>query len=395
MHLSLMGSREVHQVAHGHSELHGFRETSNSYLASARSTHDKETTVRRSIAFIMGSALLASTVAIAVPAQAAESIPGGGASFPAVFMQQCAADYNGSQGNFTVTYTSTGSGTGKGNFSKGTFVYGQSDSKYTSGAPTFGWEYIPNVGGAITVPINLKNPQTGRTLGSSISLKQVTLAKIFSGNITTWNHPEILKDNPRIAKALPATPITIAYRSDASGTTNNFLQYLNAWAPSIFSKVQDDMGTAFPGGKPPANSVAGKGNQGVMANVLAKEGTIGYVDLGDAKGYPSARIQNALGEFVAPSAASAAKNLANQTNVGSEGLVTLDYNVKVNGAYPIAIFSYMLVRTDGKGPNGLGVRQFADYILAKCGPSRAASLGYVPVAGKVLAKARELALNIK
>jgi phosphate transport system substrate-binding protein len=351
--------------------------------------------VRRSIAILASTAIAASAVALAVPAQAANSIPGGGASFPAVFLQQCAADYNGSQSNFTITYTSTGSGTGKGNFSKGTFVFGQTDSKYSSGEPTFEWEYIPNIGGAITVPINLKNAQTGRTLGSSIQLKQATLAKIFSGNITTWNHPEIVKDNPRIAKALPATAITIAYRSDASGTTNNFLQYLNAWAPSIFGKVQDDMSTAFPGGTPPANSVAGKGNQGVMANVIAKEGTIGYVDLGDAKGYPSARLQNAKGEFVAPSSASAAKNLANQTDVGANGLVTLNYKVAVSGAYPISIFSYMLVRTDGKGPNGLGVRQFADYVLAKCGPSRAASLGYVPVGGKVLAKARQLALNIK
>ncbi|HAN70662.1 MAG TPA: hypothetical protein DCQ36_03610, partial [Actinobacteria bacterium] len=269
------------------------------------------------------------------------------------------------------------------------------DSKYSSGEPSWGWEYIPAIGGAITVPINLKNPTTGRTLGSSIQLKQTTLAKIFGGAITTWNHPEIKKDNARIAATLPATPITISYRSDSSGTTNNFLQYLNAWAPTIFPKVQDDMGTAFPGGKPPANSVAGRGNSGVMANVLAKEGTIGYVDLGDAKGYPSARIQNANGEFVAPSSASAAKNLANQTNIGADGLVSLDYKVKVPGAYPIAIFSYALARTDGKGPDGLGVRQFWDYTLAKCGPSRAASLGYVPVAGKVLAKAREFVQKIK
>jgi phosphate transport system substrate-binding protein len=351
--------------------------------------------VRRTLAILASAAVAVSTVGLATPAQAAENVPGGGASFPSVFMQQCAADYNGSQNNFTVTYTSTGSGTGKGNFAKGTFVYGQTDSAYASGEPTFSWEYIPNIGGAITVPINLKNAKTGRTLGSSIQLKQVTLAKIFAGAITTWNNAEIKKDNPRIATALPATPITISYRSDASGTTNNWLQYLNAWAPTIFPKVQDDMGTAFPGGKPPANSVAGKGNQGVMANVLAKEGTIGYVDLGDAKGYPSARIQNAKGEFIAPSSASAAKNLANQTNIGANGLVALNYKLAVSGAYPISIFSYMLARTDGKGPNGLGVRQFADYILAKCGPSRASSLGYVPVGGKVLAKARQLALKIQ
>jgi ABC-type phosphate transport system substrate-binding protein len=132
-----------------------------------------------------------------------------------------------------------------------------------------------------------------------------------------------------------------------------------------------------------------------MANVLAKEGTIGYVDLGDAKGYPSARLQNAKGEFIAPSSASAAKNLANQTDVAANGLINLNYKVAVSGAYPIAIFSYGLARTDGKGPNGLGVRQFYDYVLQKCGPSRAASLGYVPVGGKVLAKAKALVQNIK
>ena len=218
---------------------------------------------------------------------------------------------------------------------------------------------------------------------------------IFSGVITTWDNPEIANDNPRISEGLPATPITIAYRSDSSGTTNNFLQYLNAWAPTIWPKVQDDMTTAFPGGKPPANSVAGKGNSGVMANVLAKEGTLGYVDLGDAKGYPSARIQNAKGEFIAPSSASAAKNLANQTNIDALGLVQLNYKVAVSGAYPMSIFSYALARTDGKGPNGLGVRQFQDYVIQKCGPARAASLGYVPVAGKVLTVAKGLVAKIK
>ncbi len=351
--------------------------------------------MRRTLAILASTAVAVSTVALAAPARAAENIPSGGASFPYVFISQCAADFNASQKNFSIQYTSTGSGTGKGNFAKGTFVTAMTDSKYSSGEPSWDWEYIPAIGGAITVPINLKNKTTGRTLGSSIQLRQTTLAKIFSGNITKWNHPEILKDNPRIKASLPATPITISYRSDSSGTTNNFLQYMNAWAPSIFSKVQDDMSTAFPGGRPPANSVAGKGNSGVMANVLAKEGTIGYVDLGDAKGYPSARIQNAMGQFVAPSSASAAKNLANQSNVAANGLVTLNYKNRVSGAYPMAIFSYALARTDGKGPNGLGVRQFWDYVLQKCGPSRAASLGYVPVAGKVLSTAKGLVQKIK
>ena len=341
------------------------------------------------------TALAASALVGAVPANAAETISGGGASFPYPWIQACASDFNASQNNFTIQYTSTGSGTGKSNFTKGVFDYAQTDSNYSSGEPSFGWEYIPNIGGAVTFPINLKNKKTGRTLGSSIQLKQTTLAKILGGNIKMWNDKEILRSNSRIAASIPATPITVSYRSDNSGTSNNTLQYLNSWAPSIFSKVQDDFSTAFPGGKPPANSIAGKGNAGVMANVIATEGAIGYVDLGDSKGYPSARVQNAMGEFVAPSSASASKNLANQTNVAANGLVSLNYKVKAKGAYPVAIFSYLLARTDGKGPNGLGVRQFADYLLQKCGPQRASSLGYVPVGGKVLAKAKTLVNNIK
>jgi len=339
---------------------------------------------------------IAASIGLAVPASAAETISGGGASFPSVFLQQCAADYNGSQSNFIVNYQSVGSGRGKSGFTNGTYVFGATDSVYSSGAPTFDWEYIPMIGGAITIPVNLTSI-SGKKIGSQISLTQGTLVKIFGGNITTWNHPEILKANPRIAKDIPATLITIVYRADASGTTNNFLQYLNAWNPTIFPRVQDDMSSAFPGGKPLGNSISGPQNAGVMANVLAKDGAIGYVDLGDAiKGNAQmARIQNSLRQFVAPTSSSAAKNLANQTNVAANGLATLNYKVKVSGAYPIAIFSYMIVRTDGKGPNGLGVRQFADYVLQKCGPSRAATLGFVPVAGKVLAKAKQLALNIK
>jgi len=351
--------------------------------------------VRRTLAILASAAVAASTVAIAAPAQAANTISGGGASFPYPFLSACLSDFNATQNDFDIQYTSTGSGTGKSNFTKGIFTYAQTDSAYTSGQPSFDWEYIPDIGGAIAFPINLTNAKTGRSLGSSIQLKQSTLAKLLSGNLTTWRAPEILKDNPRIAAAIPNVPVTVAYRSGNSGTSNNTLQYLNAWAPSIWTKVQDDFSTAFPGGKPPANSVSGKDSASIVALVNSKPGTIGYVDFSDAKGYPVARIQNAKGEFVAPSAASAAKNLANQTNVAANGLVSLNYKLPVAGAYPVAIFSYGLAQTDGKGANGLGVRQFFDYVIQKCGPAKAASLGYVPVSGKVLAIAKGLVAKIK
>lgn len=360
--------------------------------------------MRRTLAILASAAVAASTVALAAPAaHAAVTVSGGGASFPYPFIEACRADFNAAAGQagvndgFDFQYQSTGSGTGKSNFTKGTFVYAQTDSKYADGAATqsWSWTYVPNIGGAIAFPINLRSTTTQKTLGSSINLKQVTLAKIMGGVIKMWNDPAILADNPLIAKQIPAQAITVVYRAGNSGTSNNTLQYLNAWAPTIFAKVQDDFSTGFPGGTPMATALSAKDSATLIATVNNTAGAIGYVDFSDAKGYPVARIENAMGEFVAPSVASAGKTLAQQTNVGANGLVALNYNVKLKGAYPAVIFSYGLGRTDGSGPNGLGVRQFESYVLGKCGPARAAQLGYVPVGGAVLQKALQLAATIK
>jgi len=331
----------------------------------------------------------------AAPANASGTLAGGGASYPYPFISQCAADFNASQSNYVVNYTSTGSGTGKSNFTNGTFTYAQTDSEYTSGEPTFGWTYVPNIGGAIVFPINLKNATTGANLGASIQLRQSTLAKMMAGVITKWNDPEILASNTRIATSIPATNITVVFRSGTSGTSNNTLQYLNAFEPTIWTKVQDDFATAFPGNAVPTSSLTGKDNATIISTVSSTDGAIGYVDFSDAKGYPSARIQNALGEFIAPSAASASKNLAQQLNIGVNGLVQLDYKLEAAGAYPLSIFSYGLARTDGAGPNGIGSREFQDYLIQTCGPSRAAQLGYVPVSGALLEKAKALVSTIQ
>ena len=147
---------------------------------------------------------------MASPASAEENIAGGGASFPYVFLSQCLTDFNASQNNFNVEYTSTGSGTGKGNFTKGTFVYAQSDSKFKPGTdPSWGWTYIPNIGGAITFPINLENKNTGRSLGSAIQLKQGTLTKIMAGKITNWRDKEILKSNSSPGQTRPPQTLRI------------------------------------------------------------------------------------------------------------------------------------------------------------------------------------------
>ena len=108
----------------------------------------------------------------------------------------------------------------------------------------------------------------------------------------------------------------------------------------------------------------------MLSLVARKAGTIGYVDFGDAKGYPSHASRTPAASSSPRRPPRPRRTWPTRPTSPPNGLVTLNYNSNVPGAYPAAIFSYMLARTDGKGPNGLGVRQFADYVLQKCGPSR-------------------------
>jgi len=352
------------------------------------------TTVRRSLTAALVAGLAAAGLTLSAPAFAQTTVGGGGASFSAILMQECAKDFNAGPGagKYGVQYASVGSSSGLRGFANGTYAFGGTDAAYTTGKPTFPWTYVPIAGGGISVPINLKGTN-GRPIGGSINLSQQNLAKIFAGQIPTWNNSALKKDNERIWKLMPNTPITVVYRADGSGTTNNFLQYLNAWAPTLFTKVQNDMSTAFPNGVPPVNSLSGPQNAGVMGQVALKDGAIGYVDLGDAikANATVANIQNAAGEFVKPTTSSIAKNLGEQTNVSTEGLVTLNYNVNAKGGYPIGIFTYALARTGGGTPASIGSGEFVRYIINTCGSQRAAALGYVPMEGKILDTAKTLA----
>jgi len=330
---------------------------------------------------------------IGSPAHAQTTVGGGGASFSALLMQECAKDFNASAGSggYVVQYASVGSSGGLRGFANGTYAFGGTDSAYSSNKPTFPWTYVPISGGGIAIPVNLKGTN-GRPIGGSINISQENLAKIFAGQIPTWNNSALKKDNERIWKLMPNTPVTVVYRADGSGTTNNFLQYLNAWRPDIFSKVQNDMSTAFIGGVPPVNSISGPQNAGVMGQVAMRDGAIGYVDLGDAikANATVANIQNAKGQFVKATISSIAKNLSEQTNVSSEGIVLLNYNVNSDGVYPIGIFTYALLRVGSKTPASLGSNAFVKYLIQTCGSQRAMSIGYVPLEGKILAVANNL-----
>ena len=336
--------------------------------------------------------LVAAGALVAAPASAQSTVVGGGASFPSVFVQECAKDFNASQRDYVMQYNSVGSGRGLTNFADGTYKYGASEAPYASAAnePKFPWAYITLVCGAVTLPITLKGTN-GKPIGNAIQLTQKNVTDIWSGKITNWRDPAILKTNAKIQKLIPNVPITLVYRSDASGTSNVWLSYLNAWAPNDGWRVQTNFNTGFPGGNPPTNSISGPQNAGVMAAVATKEGAIGYVDLGDALKQKAsmARIQNAQGEFVSPTAASVARNAALQTGLADKAFA-YNYQVKQRGAYPIYGISYALGRKDGSADAKAGAA-FIKYMLATCGPQRAAALGFVAPTGQLLQAANRVA----
>ena len=144
----------------------------------------------------------------------------------------------------------------------------------------------------MTAPITVSYNLSGVT--KPLKFTPATLAKIFQGDITTWNDPAIAADNPGVK--LPSTKITIARRSDSSGTTQNFTSYLTKAAGSVW-KLGAGSTVTWPDG-----SQGGNGNPGVSTIVKATDGAIGYVDYSDAvaSGLKFGSVQNPSGKFIAP-----------------------------------------------------------------------------------------------
>jgi ABC-type phosphate transport system substrate-binding protein len=228
---------------------------------------------------------------------------------------------------------------------------------------------------AIVMPINLKNSKTNgpqpRLVHSAEA--EARSPRSWADKITRWRDqgdPEL--ESAYCQAGIPSKDITVVYRSRQVRYDEQLPAVPEQHGHRASSVMcEDTMSTAFPGGKPPSNSIAGNKNSGVMAQILSKEGAIGYVDLGDAKGYPAARVQNAWASSLHRRLHRPRATSPTRPTFRSTGLVDLNYKVRAKGAYPIAIFSYALARTDGKGPNGLGVRQFQSTTSSRSAARRA------------------------
>jgi phosphate transport system substrate-binding protein len=339
--------------------------------------------MRKISGILVASALVASITLVAPAAYANETITGSGASYSNSMHQTCIAGYSVASTN-KVTYTSTGSGTGKTQFAAGTTQFGSSDSLYSSDAPA-NFTYVPLIGGPVAIVFNVKGVK-------NLNLTPKLLDGIFTGKITKWNDAKIKSVNAAVASKLPNSTIQIVYRSGNSGTTNNFGNYMkqtvggswkaaDAWADASGQTIGTGAGTGAV----------------VVTTVSGLDNSIGYVDLAESLtgGLSFAAIQNAAGQYVKASVAASARFLATQT-VSTNGEVVFDYKQKVKGGYNLSLISYGLAPT--KSPfatKAAAVKDYFTYFLSTCAPAKAASVGYVAVSGKLKAKAIELVAKIK
>ncbi len=235
------------------------------------------------------------TDAAAAPAAAGAKVTaevsGAGASFIFPLVSKWSADYNASTGA-KINYQSIGSGGGIAQIKAGTVDFGSSDKPLSSEElAQAGLAQFPSAIGGVVPVVNIEGLEAGK-----LRLSGALLADIFLGKVKTWNDPAIVAANPGVK--LPDGKITLVHRSDGSGTTFNFSNYLSKVSPEWKSKVGEGTSVQWPDG------VGGKGNEGVASYVKQIKGSIGYVELAYAlqNGMPYTAMQNAAGNWVEPSA---------------------------------------------------------------------------------------------
>jgi phosphate transport system substrate-binding protein len=265
-------------------------------------------------------------------------LQGAGATFPYPLYSKWVAEYQKEHPTVRINYQSIGSGGGIRQITEKTVDFGASDApmsddelKKAPGALV----HVPMTLGAVVLAYNLPDVKSGLKLTPDV------IAGIFLGDIKTWDDAKIAKDNPDVK--LPKDAITVAFRSDGSGTTAVFTDYLSKVSPAWKDKVGAGKSVKFPVG------LGAKGNEGVAGQIKTTPGTIGYVEIAYAKqtGATYAVVQNAAGKFVEPTL---------DAITAAAGTATLPDDLRVSitnaagdAAYPIASFTYILVYNEMPG----------------------------------------------
>jgi phosphate transport system substrate-binding protein len=307
--------------------------------------------------------------ALTIPVLAQATISGAGASFPAPFYQ--AAFYGASSKGIRVNYQSVGSGAGVRQYVAGSVDFGATDEPIKSKEAAKvkrGVVQFPAVGGTIAIAYN--KPDCPK-----LQLTQKQAVDVFLGKISTWEQLKCGKGK-----------ITVAHRSDGSGTTFAFTNSLSAFSPEWKSKVGEGKSVKWPVG------VGGKGNEGVAGVIGNTPGAIGYLNQAYVKGkIRAAALQNKAGKFVMPTLAGGAAALNNiklDSNLAGE-----DPNPAGAASYPISTLTWILAYEKGNGAKAGDIRKAMLYLLGP-GQNLADNLGYVPLKGSVLQQAKKAVARI-
>ncbi len=305
-----------------------------------------------------------------------DTLNASGSTFQLPFQQQAIQNFKSSNPNDTVNYGGGGSGKGRTDLASGVVNFAGSDSPIPSDELS-GFKgktvlYFPVIIGPITVSYNLSGV-------SKLQLSPPVIANIFQGKITKWDDPAIKADNPGVK--LPSTAITIVHRSDSSGTTANFSQFLVDAAPSDWK-----LGTSSTINWP-ANSRGGDGNGGVASAVKSTAGAIGYVDFADAKaaGLTYASVKNKAGKYIVPSTTAASEAASHDTV--APNLTFSSVWQPGAGSYPITYQSWVLVyQKQSSASTTKLLKAYIGYLLGD-GQKLLPSLNYAPLPANIDQKA--------
>jgi phosphate transport system substrate-binding protein len=379
----------------------------------------KVSMLAKSAAVALAFGLVTSTPAHAV------DLSGSGASFPALLIEACKAPFATASGH-SFTYASSGSGTGRSNSDKSIGDFWFSDAAHTAATKRASIIHAPVVAAPIGILHNLPSRNT-------LSLSASTIAGIFAGTITRWNDPAIVRDNnraydkiiyktkngavvkdskgdPIVAKkiatttryTLPDKPIKVVFRSDSSGTTENFTNYLNKSAPAVWTKAKASVfTTSFPGNiNAPENlgRIVGAASSTGVSQLAGKTPysiTFAEVNYAVANRLKVAHVINNAGNAVEPTSVTTSAFLS-QATIDNNGIMSFDYATKEAGAYTLGIVSYMLVDTAYTDKTkAAAVKSLASFILSPaCAKDKGEALGFSVLDGAFLKKAQELVAKI-
>ena len=316
---------------------------------------------------------------VALPALAQTTLNGAGATFPYPIYSKWFSEYHKLHSDIQINYQSIGSGGGIRQVIAGTVDFGASDGPMTDDQlkeAKFKVLHVPTVLGAVVPAYNVPG------VSGEVKFTPQALAGIFLGTITKWNDKAITAANP--GANFPDRDIIVVHRSDGSGTTYIWTDYLSKVSPDWQGRVGKGTAVNWPVG------IGQKGNEGVSGQVKQMPGSIGYIELIYAlqNNIAYGSVKNAAGEFIKASLGGVTAAAASVKTMPADFRVSIT-NAPGKDAYPISSFTWLLIPAQSKDPSkGKILADFLSWMLAE-GQSMTSALSYAPLPDNVVSKVKD------